>query len=180
MSDNIFTDEDKGNIVALMREFIKNNGYVSVRWACQEHYKKEYGFKDQKEWVDDEHRKAFIKSVSGKMINTGEYIRELAREDEIKKHGFDYDIVLNPAYFINKSVKTTSRWTMWLAAVSVAVSAGAFYKQISTPNEISVKELQSQNIQLQKQLLILEQIPPCLAKIDSSILYLQKTGSSNK
>lgn len=144
MSTIFFDESDKPIIVKHIKDWVKVNGYVSTRYACLDAVKTPEGL--NKDWNLTEYeiqREAFISSVSSMLVNTGEYVREK------NSLGYDYDILLNPAFFLNKSVTKTSKTTMRLALLAVIISLAALLKDFLTSNTIKFEEIQITNKDLQ-------------------------------
>lgn len=141
-----YSDADKKIVMQYCIRFIKTNGYIRVGYAVDQAVK-------DKEFDGAGHRAAFINSVSSMLVNTGEYIRE-----ETKQLQDDYDILLNPNYFLNKSVMSTNRVTRIIAYIAVVISAMTLIQQLTQPNEVHVPELESIKQQLKNQEQVLNKI----------------------
>ena len=115
------------------------------------------------------HRRAFINSVSAMLVNSGEYVREENKE----LHG-DYDILLNPNYFLNKSIVSTNNVTRFIAVIAVSISVLTLAKDIFKSTETHVPELQQTNTQLEKQEKALNKIEQRLENVQSSLDSLKK------
>ena len=162
MGSNFYTDKDKKVVIEFCRAKIKDNGYVRLGWAVNETIK-------DKEFEGDGHRRAFLNSVSAMLVNTGEYVRE--KNEEILG---DYDILLNPHFFLNKSVKNISRITAFIAGAARIVSGIGLYKQIGDNKNSPTLTLKKINTTLQQKQISTEIIEKRLKDIDSSIQNIIK------
>jgi hypothetical protein len=103
----IYLETDKPLVVKYIKDYIKHNGYINTKYASKMAV-------DGKIFQNDEHRDAFFESVSAMLVNTGKYTRELNKDP-----GKGYNILLNSAYFNNRSVRI-------IALLSLAISLLSF------------------------------------------------------
>jgi hypothetical protein len=157
-----FNKVEKQKVIVFCKKYIAQNGYVGIGWAIRQTI-------PGMVWHDAEgnHKWAFIKSVSARLVNTGEYVREKYPTRD------DYDVLLNPAYFLDKSVTKATRGTFYVALAALFISLLAFISEVSKSDKQQEKQLQ-ELIQTQKeQVKVLQSHDTALQKIDSSI---QKIG----
>lgn len=173
MSDTIFDDNDKSIVVAHIKDFIKGNegkkgnGYVSVAFAVTDIIKN----KNYDPEHPDKHKEAFINSVSAMLVNTGEFVRE--------KNGIDYDILLNPGFYFNKSIKRASLNTRIIALLAALISLLTFITNLSKSDISPAPQLKELNTQLQKQEKALIELNTSLEKIRLSIEKAKKDSARN-
>ncbi len=161
MEPNYYIETDKQIVADFCKKFIKNNGYIRVGYATDNAVK-------GKTFESQGHRMSFINSVSAMLVNTGQYIRE-----ENKKNHGDYDILLNPNYFLNKSVISTNNVTRLIAVLAFIISLISLIKDFKKSNDMQVPELQETNTQLKKQEIVIDSLSQRMKSIDYS---LQKIG----
>ncbi len=128
--ERTYQEKDKAPIVEFIKKYIKLNGYVNTRYASGMTV-------PGKKFTNNDHRDAFYESISAMLVNTGKYTRELNKD--IDK---GYNILLNPSYFYNKSVKLNSRITILIAAIAALVSILNYTKGINAHKELERRQQQ--------------------------------------
>jgi hypothetical protein len=129
-----YGNADKAAVVNYIKNSINGNGYMNTHYATQEAVK-------GKTFEMDGRRDAFYESVSAMLVNTGKYTREL-NKDPAK----GYNVLLNPAYFNNRSIKINS----W-ASIAVA-GAAAFISLLGYLNNVhsnATKEYMQQRLNIE-------------------------------
>ncbi len=168
MEQYSYTKSDKLIVKQRCIDFIKDNGYVRVGYILDQHLKdKNFGVMGD--------RISFINSVSSMLINTGEYIREKHKDIE-----GDFDILLNPNYFLNKSVKTISIVTTIIAFIALLVSGIGLWQQLTDNNQELLEQLKETNSILQKQEILIDSLVQNQKNIDYSIRSLGLSDSEKK
>jgi hypothetical protein len=150
-----YREEDKIPIVKYIESYIKRNGYVNTRYATGMTIK-------GKRFTNNEHRDAFYESVSAMLVNTGKYIREPNKNEDK-----GYNILLNPTYFNNRSIRINSRGTIWVAAITGVFIALQLFKN-------DVKPLQLINTRLEREEQILDSIMKVQREIAASLRTIAK------
>jgi hypothetical protein len=144
-----YREEDKGPIVKYIKGYIRANGYVNTRYATNMTI-------NGKRFTNNEHRDAFYESVSAMLVNTGKYIREPNKNEDK-----GYNILLNPTFSSNRSIRFNSRVTIFIAAITGVFIALQLFKD-------DAKDLRLINKRLER-----------LEQISDSMLQAQKEiGSS--
>src|SRR5262245_46611983 len=120
----LFSDADKPAIVQFMKDYIRDNGYTSAHYAC---VKWAEANKLSRTWQDDDHEEAFLWSVTALLVNEGKYVRESIHE----RYAYDYNVLKNPAYYLDESVTKTSKTTRNIAWLALIVSLVSLGKELS-------------------------------------------------
>lgn len=148
----LYSDSDKEIVKSYCIRFIKRNGYIRVGYGVEQAV-------SGKHFMDDGHRHAFINSVSAILVNTGQFLRE-----GNKDVSGDYDMLLNPNYFLNRSVMSTNKMTQLLAVVTVAVSVLSLVKDFAKSDQIRFPQLQETNKQMEKQCQLVDSLLKVLTR----------------
>ena len=166
MEPNYYIETDKQIVADFCKEFIKNNGYIRVGYAIDNAVK-------GKTFESQVARVSFINSVSAMLVNTGQYVRK-----ENKRNHGDYDILLNPNYFLNRSVINTNNVTRLIAVLAFVISIISLIKDFTKSNDTQVLEVT--NIQLEKQGIMIDSLVQRMKSIDYSLQKMAQDSLKRK
>jgi hypothetical protein len=156
---NNYLETDKPLVVKYIKGYIRHNGYVNTRYATTQKIK-------GKTFTNNEHRDAFYESVSAMLVNTGKYTREPNKDSDK-----GYNILLNPAYFSNRSVRLIAGLAALISLVTyiTSLTSNAGKEYIQKQLRLESQHLEQENEILQSALQRIDMLDRRIQEIDSSV-----------
>jgi len=123
----VFKHDDKKDVVNYIKTEIKRSASVNITDACDAVFK-------GKPFSGEISEIEFYESVSAMLVNSGEYLRE--------KSDSGFNILLNPAYYHNRSVKRISWTAVIISTISLLIAILTYYTNVTWHTQQKQQTLQ--------------------------------------
>lgn len=138
MKSPLYSDRDKIKLIEYCKQHIEENGYCSTKYALEQAV-------DTKSFLDNNHRRAFFKSVSSLITKDGRYKIKYKYSDETA------DVEYNPDYkeksFFEKH-PFVEKLTIVVITAALTFSINLYITTSQKQSQKDIDNKQNQNIKV--------------------------------